>query len=94
MQYLAFIWRVERTVRQPWQLALGVVALVATGWLVFQGLPRALEATLSASDATGGAFFLIAVSVFINLPHYVIDNVIWRFDDPQVQERLLAPAAR
>jgi len=93
MQYLVFIWRMERAVRSPAQLGLGAVALVATGWLVFQGLPAVLDRALHSEDVTGGTFFLLAVSLFVNIHHYFIDNVIWRFDDDQVRSRLLSPTS-
>jgi hypothetical protein len=28
--------------------------------------------------------------LFINIHHYFIDNVLWRFRDPEVREYLLA----
>jgi len=28
--------------------------------------------------------------LFINIHHYFIDNVLWRFKDPEIQKYLLA----
>jgi hypothetical protein len=35
-------------------------------------------------------FFFTAAMLFINIHHYFIDNVIWRFKDPEVRNYLLA----
>jgi len=32
---------------------------------------------------------MIAAMLFINTHHYFIDNVVWRFKDPQVRAYLL-----
>ena len=35
-------------------------------------------------------FFFTAAMLFINIHHYFIDNVLWRFKDPEIQKYLLA----
>ncbi len=94
VQYLPFVYRVEdsrRRAARAGQVALVAVvaAVVAAGWLAFELLPGAADAWLDTSAALGLSFFVIAAMLFINIHHYFIDNVIWRFTDPAVREHLL-----
>ena len=41
-------------------------------------------------DAWRVYFFFIAAMLFINIHHYFIDNVLWRFHNKEVRELLLA----
>lgn len=94
LQYLAFVYRVEDTrLRQrAWRYVRGVGlagGVVAAGWLAFEYLPALADARLQTPDALGLPFFLIAATLFINIHHYFIDNVLWRFRDPRVRAYLL-----
>ena len=94
VQYLPFVYRVEdsrRRVARAGQTALiAVVAgVLVAGWLAFEIVPGAADAVLDTSAALGISFFVIAAMLFINIHHYFIDNVIWRFADPAVKEHLL-----
>jgi len=64
-------------------------AALSAGWLAFEFLPGLADARLQTPDALGLPFFLIAATLFINIHHYFIDNVLWRFGDPQVRAYLL-----
>ena len=94
LQYLAFVYKLEDTRLRGWQhrevrataLVAGVVVL---GWMAFEFVPNAIDTRLGTFDAWGTYFFLIAAMLFINIHHYFIDNVIWRFKDPQVRAYLL-----
>ncbi len=62
-------------------LVLGVLAFVA--------VPRLLDATLPYDRALYGPTLALAlVTLFINIHHYLIDNVIWHRDDPEVRRFL------
>lgn len=94
VQYLPFVYRVEDSRRRAagaGQAALiGLVAAVLlAGWLAFELVPGAFDALLGTSAALGISFFVIAAMLFINIHHYFIDNVIWRFADPEVRAHLL-----
>ena len=94
LQYLAFVYRMEdsRLRQAGWRQAraMGLAGgVVVAGWLAFQFLPGLADARLQTPDALGLPFFLIAATLFINIHHYFIDNVLWRFGDPQVRAYLL-----
>ncbi len=94
LQYLAFVYRMEdsRLRHSAWRQAraLGLAGgVVVAGWLAFEFLPGLADARLQTPDSLGLPFFLIAATLFINIHHYFIDNVLWRFGDPQVRAYLL-----
>ena len=62
---------------------------MAGGWLAFEVVPGAIDGRLRTFDAWGVYFFLTAAMLFINIHHYFIDNVVWRFKDPRVRAYLL-----
>lgn len=94
LQYLPFVWKVERSRLE--RASKGLVAgaavalgLVAAGWLSFEGAPRGIDAALDTSNRLGLPFFFVAATLFLNIHHYFIDNVIWRLADPEVRAHLL-----
>jgi len=94
LQYLAFVYRMEdsrlRHSVSRQTRAVGLAGgVIAAGWLAFEFLPNLADARLETPDALGLPFFLIAATLFINIHHYFIDNVLWRFGDPQVRAYLL-----
>jgi hypothetical protein len=94
LQYLAFAWRMEDArlrgaPHRARRAATTIAGVVLAGWLAFELLPNAMDARLGTFDAWGIYFFLTAAMLFINIHHYFIDNVIWRFRDPQVRAYLL-----
>ncbi len=46
------------------------------------------EAVLRGTAAFGTAFFLFAFSLFVNIHHYFVDNVLWGRDNPNIREHL------
>jgi hypothetical protein len=95
VQYLAFAYRVEETrlrdtPNREAQATLLVMGLIVGGWLVFEMVPDSLDAWLGTFDAWRIFFFFTAAMLFINIHHYFIDNVLWRFRDPRVREYLLS----
>ena len=53
-------------------------------------LPNTLDVTLGTFAAWNMFFFFTAAMLFINVHHYFIDNVLWRFKDPEVRAYLLS----
>ena len=95
LQYLAFAYKMEETRLRgmPNRHARGtaiVVAVVVSGWMAFELLPDAVDRRLGTFDAWGLFFFFTVAMLFINIHHYFIDNVIWRFKDPEVRNYLLS----
>jgi hypothetical protein len=94
LQYLAFVYKREHTrlaatTRRDARATVLIVGVVVAGWLAFEFLPGTMDARLRTPDAWGFFFFMTAVMLFINIHHYFIDNVIWRFSDPEVRANLL-----
>jgi uncharacterized membrane protein YhdT len=94
LQYLAFAYKMEdsrlRSVQhREARATLTIAGVVIAGWLAFEFVPDTLDSRLGTHDAWGLSFFMIAAMLFINIHHYFIDNVVWRFKDPQVRAYLL-----
>ena len=97
LQYLPFVYKVERarlaeespgTARHRGTLI--VLGLVAAGFLAFELIPNTADATLGTFPLMHAWFFFVCAHLFINIHHYFIDNVLWRFRDPLVRQYLLA----
>ena len=94
LQYLAFVYKMEdtrlRTTRhREVQATVIVVGTILAGWLAFELLPNTIDNELGTFNAWGMFFFFTAAMLFINIHHYFIDNVLWRFRDPEVRAFLL-----
>ena len=95
LQYLAFVYKMEDTRLRGLDhpeirgtvLALGIVV---AGWMAFEFLPNEIDPALGTFNSWQMFFFFTAAMLFINIHHYFIDNVLWRFRDPEVQKYLLA----
>jgi hypothetical protein len=95
LQYLAFVYKMEdsrlRGLPHRELRATAIVAgLVAAGWLAFEFLPNTADNRLGTFAAWQMFFFFTAAMLFINIHHYFIDNVLWRFTDPRVRGYLLS----
>ena len=94
LQYLAFVYKMEdtRLSTQPHREVRAtalVVGIVLAGWMAFEFLPNSVDNLLGTFNAWGMFFFFTAAMLFINIHHYFIDNVLWRFRDPKVRAYLL-----
>ena len=94
LQYLAFVYKMEdtRLHTQPHREVRAtaiVVGTVLVGWMAFELLPNTIDNQLGTFNAWGIFFFFTAATLFINIHHYFIDNVLWRFRDPEVRNYLL-----
>jgi hypothetical protein len=86
LQYLPFPIRTEINARGQKRMAVFLVSLILAGALLFEGLPRASSLLF---PSVNDFYFFGSVSIFLNLHHYFIDSVIWRFRDPAVLRRLV-----
>lgn len=69
---------------------IGFLAIaIFSGAVLFEVFPRILDVGISYDhNLFGEGLFLFLFSVFINIHHYFIDNVIWRKDNEKVQKYL------
>jgi len=95
LQYLAFVYKMEDTrlrgLRNP-EIRGTILAfsIVVAGWLAFEFVPNEIDTALGTFNSWQMFFFFTAAMLFINIHHYFIDNVLWRFKDPEIQKYLLA----
>lgn len=62
---------------------------VLLGLLGFWGVPLLAEDLIPYDrQAITGSLFLFTFWVFINIHHYLLDNVMWRRDNPDVKQHL------
>ena len=95
LQYLAFVYKMEdtRLRGEPNRELRGtavIVGVILAGWLAFELVPNSLDNLLGTFAAWQMFFFFTAAMLFINIHHYFIDNVLWRFRDPRVKAYLLS----
>ena len=95
LQYLAFVYKMEDTRlkaerHREVRATVLVVGIVLAGWLAFEFVPNTIDNQLGTFNSWQMFFFFTAAMLFINIHHYFIDNVLWRFKDPEVRAYLLA----
>jgi hypothetical protein len=95
LQYLAVVYKLENsrlhgTSRYEIKATALMLGVVVAGWLAFEFLPNTADNLLGTFQAWHVFFFFTAAMLFINIHHYFIDNVLWRFKDPVVRKYLLA----
>jgi hypothetical protein len=62
---------------------------IILGALAFSAIPSALDTLPIINRALFGATpFVFFATVFINIHHYFIDNVIWKGNNPEIREHL------
>lgn len=96
LQYFPFVARVEQSRyrnnkrRNPHMRLFGFFAImVVFGYLFFDYFPNSFDNITDSDTMLKLAFFMISFQVFINVHHYFIDNVLWRFKNREVRELLL-----
>lgn len=82
--------------RRAWleKPALWFGASFVIGMAIFLWIPSFLDARMptwnaSAEGYWGPSIFMACFSLFINIHHYFIDNVIWTKDNPEISAYLL-----
>lgn len=95
LQYLAFVYKLEdvrmrEAGHAELRATLLITGIVIAGWLAFEFVPNEVDTLLGTFQSWQMFFFFTAAMLFINIHHYFIDNVLWRFKDPAVKQYLLA----
>ncbi|MGQ0742549.1 MAG: hypothetical protein ACT4OG_09725 [Alphaproteobacteria bacterium] len=68
------------------QLALFIALGIALGYLGFVAAPKYLDAVGTYNrEIFGNYLFMFVFSIFINVHHYFLDNVMWRRENPQMK---------
>lgn len=98
LQYLPFAYRLETSKSTPANRRdekarfsvgfLKVIGICALGFLFFEGLPEIADGALNTQSHFNLLFFFAAANIFLNIHHYFIDSVVWKFSDPIVRESL------
>lgn len=65
-----------------------ILLLLLIGFLVFEWVPAKLDTMLDTSFHQSAWFFTAAFLIFINIHHFFIDSVVWRFHQPEVKKGL------
>jgi len=95
LQYFPFVAKVEKTRYKIAGRSKANIRLLAFfgimmffGFLAFDYIPKSFDGMKGSANMVHASFFMIAFMVFINVHHYFIDNVLWRFKNKQVRELL------
>lgn len=94
LQYLPFAYRREKSkfkLGGRWmylQITFRVALLLAVGFMVFEFVPNLLDLHLHTDEKQTAWFFSIAFIVFVNVHHFFIDSVSWRFTDREAKESI------
>lgn len=93
IQYLPFAYSLEFQPHckkvQLKIVMIKILILMLIGFLAFRGIPSFLDYSFNTVMKFNTWFFLIVFGVFINIHHFFIDSVIWRFDDRNIREKIL-----
>jgi hypothetical protein len=93
LQYLPFAYRMEKP-KIPkgrlgdFKLSVRIAALLLVGYLAFSLVPVTLDSIFKTEWTQTQLFFVIAFVVFINVHHFFIDSVVWRFEHAEVRASL------
>jgi len=104
IQYLVVVWRYRLNQeklhdpasrrffrsRPTWvSLASFAVTGLVLGYIGFWHVPSWLDAHTGIDQSLfGGALFMFLCWIFINIHHYLLDNVMWRKDNPDTKRYL------
>jgi hypothetical protein len=96
LQYLTFVKRVEsqkaggeKGQLRGFRMSAIFLGLVVAGFCAFELIPNTLDTKLGLQKMWHAFFFYAAFHVFINIHHYFIDNVLWRFNNDLVKKYLV-----
>jgi hypothetical protein len=103
VQYLYFVWLLKHNEARAEEgpphfgrsagvrLTLLGLSALGLGWLLFRGVPTALDELLvpklaeDRASLLGATPFFAAFFVAVNLHHYLMDAVIWRRENPDLR---------
>lgn len=97
IQYLVFVYKIEanklreeRPQSMQWRGTLIALGLVLAGYCSFEYFPNTIDVMMRNRVVLNTWFVFICAQIFINVHHYFIDNVLWRFNNQDVKRYLLA----
>jgi hypothetical protein len=95
LQYLPFAYRLEvargeKSNKENFFISLKMIALVVAGILAFETIPHFLDTELNSINHFNTWFFMISFAVFINIHHFFIDSVIWKFNHKDIRDKILS----
>ena len=96
LQYLPFAYRVGTpnfTQNRFYyaKITAHAVGILVIGFMAFEGIPNFLDHSFGLGDnGVNAMFFVTAFAVFLNIHHFFIDSVVWRFNDPEMRAALFA----
>jgi hypothetical protein len=95
LQYLPFAYRLEvargeKSNKENFFISLKMIALVVAGILAFETIPHFLDTELNSISHFNTWFFMISFAVFINIHHFFIDSVIWKFNHKDIRDKILS----
>lgn len=95
LQYFPFVAKVEKTrykvekkKRPNTRLLTFFGIMMILGFLSFDYIPHSFDQMQDSFNVFQVSFFMIAFLTFINIHHYFIDNVLWRFKNKEVRRLL------
>jgi uncharacterized membrane protein YhdT len=95
LQYFPFVAKVEQTryerdnrPKANTRLLVFFGIMMLLGFLSFDYIPNSLDQMRTSFSVYHASFFMISFLIFINIHHYFIDNVLWRFKNKEVRNLL------
>jgi hypothetical protein len=94
LQYLPFAFKMETkevksNKHQAFKFSKIILLWVFMGLLFFEVIPTYLDQVTNTSINQTTWFFITAFAVFINVHHFFIDSVVWRFNQKEVKAGIL-----
>lgn len=95
LQYLPFAYRLEvargeKSNKENFFISLKMIILIVAGILAFETIPHFLDTELNSISHFNTWFFMITFAVFINIHHFFIDSVIWKFNHKDIRDKILS----
>lgn len=93
LQYLPFAYRLEvkrglKTNKDNVVISFKIIMLIVVGILAFETVPHFLDMELNSYGSFSSWFFMISFAVFLNVHHFFIDSVIWKFNHQDVRDKI------
>lgn len=95
LQYLPFAYRLEvtreeKSNKENFLISFKMIMLIAAGILAFETIPHFLDVKVDSLGHFNTWFFMISFAVFINIHHFFIDSVIWKFNHKDIRDKILS----
>ena len=96
LQYLPFAYKLESAAmnrsgdKSSWRISAAILGWIIVGFLAFELIPNTLDNILKPDGGYRQSwYFFTCALTFINIHHFFMDSVTWRFKSPEVQQNLL-----